>query len=75
MRPGLQAFFLAALAAFATSDLAAPSIGASPLECTPREDCCKICRKGRACGNTCIRADYQCHKGRGCACDQEDVCP
>jgi len=44
------------------------------LACAPREQCCKICRKGKACGNSCIRADYNCHKGVGCACDEEDVC-
>jgi len=31
--------------------------------------CCKICKKGKACGNTCISRDKQCHVGRGCACD------
>lgn len=31
--------------------------------------CCKVCRKGKACGNSCISRSYQCHKGRGCACD------
>ena len=42
--------------------------------CTPREVCCKVCGKGKACGNSCIRADFNCHKGQGCACDEEDVC-
>jgi len=42
--------------------------------CTPREECCKVCSKGKACGNSCIRADFNCHKGQGCACDEEDVC-
>ena len=31
--------------------------------------CCKVCRKGKACGDSCISADKQCHKGAGCACD------
>jgi hypothetical protein len=31
--------------------------------------CCKICQKGKACGNSCISRSYKCHKGRGCACD------
>lgn len=31
--------------------------------------CCKVCRKGKACGDSCISRSYQCHKGRGCACD------
>lgn len=31
--------------------------------------CCKICRKGKACGDSCISRAYTCHKGPGCACD------
>lgn len=34
-----------------------------------RRSCCKICRKGKACGNSCISRRYTCHKGRGCACN------
>jgi len=45
-----------------------------PLACVPPEQCCKVCRKGKACGNTCIHAAYDCHKGRGCACNADDIC-
>lgn len=31
--------------------------------------CCKICSKGKACGNSCIARDKTCHKGSGCACN------
>jgi hypothetical protein len=31
--------------------------------------CCKICHKGKACGDTCISRDDTCHVGQGCACD------
>ena len=31
--------------------------------------CCKVCKKGKACGNSCIARSKTCHKGRGCACD------
>jgi hypothetical protein len=31
--------------------------------------CCKICKKGKACGDSCISKSYTCHKGKGCACD------
>jgi hypothetical protein len=48
--------------------------GVTALQCVPREECCKVCRKGRACGNTCIRADYNCRKGQGCACNEDDIC-
>lgn len=30
--------------------------------------CCKVCRKGQACGNSCISWDKTCHKPPGCAC-------
>lgn len=32
--------------------------------------CCKRCVGGKACGNTCIRKDFTCHVGCGCACDR-----
>jgi hypothetical protein len=31
--------------------------------------CCKVCRKGKACGDSCIARDKVCRKGPGCACD------
>lgn len=31
--------------------------------------CCKICTVGKACGDTCISRDKECHVGTGCACD------
>ena len=31
--------------------------------------CCKICSKGKACGDTCIARDRTCHVGPGCACN------
>jgi hypothetical protein len=31
--------------------------------------CCKVCRAGKACGDSCISRDKTCHKGKGCACD------
>lgn len=30
--------------------------------------CCKICRKGKPCGNSCISRRYTCRRGPGCAC-------
>jgi hypothetical protein len=42
--------------------------------CIPADQCCKICSKGKACGNTCISRSYDCHKGRGCACNADEVC-
>ena len=34
-----------------------------------REECCKICRVGKACGDSCIAKSLTCHKKSGCACD------
>lgn len=30
--------------------------------------CCKVCHKGKACGDTCIARTKTCHVGPGCAC-------
>jgi hypothetical protein len=35
----------------------------------PRPVCCKICTKGKACGNSCININYTCHQPPGCACN------
>jgi hypothetical protein len=43
-------------------------------KCTPEAECCRICDKGKACGDSCISRKYECHKGEGCACDRVDVC-
>lgn len=42
--------------------------------CRPRSECCKVCSKGKACGNSCISASYTCRKGRGCACNASEIC-
>jgi hypothetical protein len=33
------------------------------------QQCCRVCRAGKACGNSCIAQDKQCHQPPGCACD------
>ena len=59
-----------------TADASALDRGApaEALQCTPREQCCRVCNRGRACGDSCISRDRQCHVGRGCACDASEVC-
>jgi hypothetical protein len=47
---------------------------AVPLACIPADQCCKVCSTGKACGNTCINVNYNCHKGRGCACNEDEIC-
>lgn len=39
---------------------------------TASDDCCRICRKSVACGDSCIAASSTCRKGRGCACNATD---
>ena len=53
-----------------------PSESASqlPRNCIPQSQCCRVCGKGKACGNSCISRRYACRKGRGCACNASDVC-
>lgn len=31
--------------------------------------CCKVCRKGKACGDACIAKNKSCNKAGGCACN------
>ena len=44
-------------------------INLKPIEPVLAQRCCKICRKGKACGNSCIARWKNCTKPPGCACD------
>jgi beta-lactamase superfamily II metal-dependent hydrolase len=49
-----------------------PGVGQIPPGPTipqPAPACCRICTRGKACGNSCISRRYQCHQPPGCACD------
>lgn len=35
----------------------------------PRRACCRICRTGKACGDSCIARNRTCRVGVGCACN------
>ena len=72
---GLARIF-ATVCALGVTAIHAPLEFAAPRAdtCIPVEQCCKICSKGKACGNTCISQSYTCHKGRGCACNASEVC-
>ena len=60
---------LAAFALFSTL-LVGPSVtGLCGGAVFAQSGCCKICRKGKACGDSCIAVDKVCHKGVGCACN------
>ena len=47
------------------------STTAAPQQPPAVQACCKICRKGKACGNSCIAAWKTCPKGPGCACNAD----
>lgn len=47
----------------------APPVQQARPQAQPQRACCKICRKGKACGNTCISRSYTCRQPRGCACN------
>lgn len=48
---------------------ATPHLTAPEIDPTPTGPCCKVCKKGKACGNSCIARDRICHQPPGCACD------
>ncbi|PRQ08555.1 HNH endonuclease family protein [Enhygromyxa salina] len=48
--------------------------GATEVEASERDtraagECCRVCKKGKACGDACIAASSNCTKPAGCACD------
>merc|ERR1712232_517612 len=40
---------------------------------SPERNCCKVCYDGRACGDTCMPRDHECHSPKGCACDPKNM--
>lgn len=57
------------LAAFAL--LTVTVVGADVPACNAAyaQSCCKVCKAGKACGNSCISRDKTCHQPPGCACN------
>ena len=55
----------ASCASAPTPDPSSPTLMAA----NDDQECCKVCHKGKACGNSCIARDKQCHQPAGCACD------
>lgn|GEM_PF-984060 len=73
--PPVEAAPEASLAPRASTSLRDPvPPGADPRDCIPRSRCCRVCTIGTACGDSCINQCYNCHKGRGCACNASEVC-
>lgn len=67
--PASLALFAQEPAARSPEFLASFGVSTPDAQAEQRERCCKICTTGKACGNTCISREKQCHVGRGCACD------
>jgi hypothetical protein len=64
-----------ALSGSASSDVAPESARCSlpssqQVAVSAAQECCKVCRKGKACGDSCIARDKYCHRPPGCACDE-----
>ena len=66
MRRGLAFLAVAASLALGPASLNPCLAGAAA---AARYGCCKVCSKGKACGNSCIARWKTCHKGKGCACN------
>src|SRR5882762_1670909 len=47
----------------------APTARQNDSSSEPTRACCRVCTRGKACGNSCINRAYQCRQPAGCACD------
>jgi hypothetical protein len=54
----------------APAPAAAPTVIAAsrPAPLALRRTCCKVCKKGKPCGDSCIAKTKECHQPPGCAC-------
>jgi len=46
----------------------------SPASCIPWDQCCRVCSRRQACGDSCINRSHLCQEERGCACEVAEVC-
>ena len=69
MRGVRRLTFLAAFASLALGPAAISPCASPAFAAVYGLACCKVCSKGKACGDSCISRDKECHKGKGCACD------
>lgn len=68
VRLAFEVFAMAAVLGFVTAPGLALAPASEATELAPRV-CCRICKKGKVCGDSCIARDKKCNKPRGCACD------
>ncbi len=57
------------LAALLFTSSAPPARACEINPATGVTSCCKVCKGGKACGDSCIARNKSCNKGRGCACN------
>ena len=57
---------------FVVDSLLAPPSAAPARTVRPARRCCRICSKGKACGNSCIARNRTCRQPAGCACNGGD---
>ena len=48
-----------------------PHLNLPVLTADTSKQCCRVCRKGKPCGDGCISTKKQCKAGAGCACSAE----
>jgi hypothetical protein len=52
----------------ATAERSSPFETTEQSQSASARECCKVCTKGKPCGDTCIEKDDVCHVPPGCAC-------
>ena len=65
MRRPLSGLLLFGALTVLSGSAAPPSFVPEPTQAA----CCKTCRKGKTCGDSCIARSKTCNVGPGCACD------
>ncbi len=65
--------FVVSLTAGGLGPIAAGAAQLDPADPDPAPVCCKVCRKGKPCGDTCIARDKACTAAPGCACSADDA--
>ncbi|HEY0038543.1 MAG TPA: hypothetical protein VGB66_17730 [Longimicrobium sp.] len=60
---------LSAMLVLASSAPLVTACDLSPTDPGSGSSCCKVCKEGKACGDSCIARNRTCTKGSGCACN------
>lgn len=65
----LTAVLLATVLVTAGAPVCGPILSGSSSSLAAQRRCCKVCKQGKACGDTCIAKSKKCSKTTGCACN------